>query len=234
MPGHAQVAGPVQAQGVGAAVGHLGQPRAAALGVEDRRHPLAVVGLVQARQHLAQVEQRKTLVGAIGQGPAPGVEDHHCLCAGLDLRIEAARHCLAGDLEYALEQFRAAVEHLLDQLEITRRTAFDHVTGQGPGAAGKADQRHLGVQRPAGLGDSLVQVVQCFGLGHAQALDGLLVTQWMTKTRAFARAEVQAQAHGIGHGEDVGEHDCRVQVEAAQRLQGGFGSEVRGFRQAQE
>src|SRR5207342_2923209 len=51
---------------------------------------------------------------------------------------------------------------------------------------------------------------------------------------AFALDEVQAQAHGVGHGEDVGEQDRGVEREAAQRLQRDFAGEFRGLGHRQE
>ena len=51
--------------------------------------------------------------------------------------------------------------------------------------------------------------------------------------RAFALDEIQAQAHRVGHGEDVGEQDRGVEREARQRLQRDFAGElgVLGHRQ---
>lgn len=42
------------------------------------------------------------------------------------------------------------------------------------------------------------------------------------EARAFTLLEVEAQPHGIGHGEDVGEEDGGIERVAAQRLQGDF------------
>jgi hypothetical protein len=52
--------------------------------------------------------------------------------------------------------------------------------------------------------------------------------------RALALGEGQAQAHGVGHGQDVAEQDGRVQREALQRLQRDFGGVVHIGGQAHE
>jgi hypothetical protein len=60
------------------------------------------------------------------------------------------------------------------------------------------------------------------------------VTQRVGELRAFAGAEAQAQAHGVGHGQDVGEQDGRIQLVAVQRLQRHVGGVLRVGGQAHE
>ena len=48
----------------------------------------------------------------------------------------------------------------------------------------------------------------------------------MREARAFALGEAQAQAHRIGHGEDVAEQDRGVERVAVQRLQRDLGGVV--------
>ncbi|KIF84001.1 hypothetical protein TSA66_01250, partial [Noviherbaspirillum autotrophicum] len=67
-----------------------------------------------------------------------------------------------------------------------------------------------------------------------QGHDCLFVAQRALELGAFAFGEIQAQAHGVGHGEDVGKQDGGVQRVAVQRLQGDFGGVVGAFCQAQE
>ena len=56
----------------------------------------------------------------------------------------------------------------------------------------------------------------------------------MCELRAFALGKRQAQAHRVGDGEDVGEQDRGVELEALQRLQGDFAGELGVLRQAHE
>jgi hypothetical protein len=52
--------------------------------------------------------------------------------------------------------------------------------------------------------------------------------------RAFAVSEVQAEAHRIGHGEDVGKQDRGVELEPRQRLQRDLAGQFRGLGQARK
>ena len=55
------------------------------------------------------------------------------------------------------------------------------------------------------------------------------------KRGAFAGLEVQALAHGVRNGEDIGKEDGRIQLRVAvQRLQGDFAGELRVHAQAHE
>jgi hypothetical protein len=112
--------------------------------------------------------------------------------------------------------------------------AFDHVAGQRPGAAGKPDQRHAALQRMADRGDGVEHVAQLFEVGHGQRGDVGLVAQRTRQLRALALGEAQPQAHGVGHGQDVGEQDGGVEREALQRLQRHLGRVVDVRGQAHE
>ena len=139
--GAAQIGGPVQPQGVGAGIGHGLQPLAATLGEQNHRHVGRVGAGFERGDHSLAVGQGEGLEGAIGQNAAPGVEDHHGLGAGVDLRRQVLRHRLGVDRENAVHQIGAAVQQGLDGAVVVAAAAFDHVAGQRPRAAGKADER---------------------------------------------------------------------------------------------
>ncbi|MCY1450809.1 hypothetical protein D9M71_676450 [compost metagenome] len=86
--GAADVAGPVQAQHFGAAVGHGLKPQTATLGEQDYRHTATVLFADQAVDDLLHVGQGEFLVGRGGQAAAPGIEDLHRLGAGKDLAVQ--------------------------------------------------------------------------------------------------------------------------------------------------
>ena len=72
-----------------------------------------------------------------------------------------------------VHQVRTAVEQGLDLAIVVRAAAFDHVAGEGPGAAGEADQGHGVVQGAADLGDRIHHVAQLdVGIGHGQGPRG--------------------------------------------------------------
>ena len=222
--GAAQVHRPVQADDVAAAVGDLVEPDAAALGEDDVRDAESVVLALELRQHALRVGQAELLEGAIGQHAAPGVENHRRLRPGFDLGVEVERHGVGVDFEDAVHQVGALVHQRLDGAVVVRAAAFDHVAGQRPGAAREADQGHFAHAVLIGqcLADGahrVEHIAQLVHVGHGQLGHGGLVAHDLGEFRAFARGEAQAQAHGVGHGEDVAEQDGGVEVVAAQRLQ---------------
>ena len=232
----ADVAGPVQAQGLGAGVGHGFQPQATALGEQDHRHAAPVVFADQAVDDLLHVAQGELLVGRRGQRAAPGVEDLHGLRAGLDLPVEVDGDRAGQLVEQRVHGLRVVVEHRLGLAEVAAGAALDHVGGQGPGAAGEADQRHAAVQLAADGAHGIHHVAQVLlGVGNRQGLDIGHARHHLLEARTLAGFEVQALAHGIGDGEDVGEEDRGVDLRVAiQRLDGHFAGQLGVLHQADE
>ena len=232
----ADVAAPVQAQRVGAGGGQGLQPQAAVLGEEDHRHLAPVVLADQPRDDLLHIGQGELLVGRRRQVAAPGVEDLHRLGASLDLPVEVAGDRLRQLVEQGVHGLRVVVEHGLGLAEVLARAALDHVGGQGPGAAGEADQRHPAVQFAADGAHRIHHVAQVLlRVGNRQGLDVRGAGDDLLEARSLAGLEVQALPHGMGDGQDVGEEDRRVQLRVAvQRLQGDFAGELGVHHQAHE
>ncbi|MNN34750.1 hypothetical protein D3C81_1485690 [compost metagenome] len=113
-----------------------------------------------------------------------------------------------------MHQVRAAVHHRLDRAEVVRAAAFDHVAGQRPRAAREADQRHALAavldQRAADLAHGVKNVLQGRHVRHGEPGHIAFSAQRVREARAFALGERQAEAHRVGHGEDVREQDCGV------------------------
>lgn len=91
LAGVANVAGPVQTQGVGACIGDAFQPQAAVLGEQDHWDFATFVLADQAADDLAHVGQGKLLIRRCRQVAAPGIEDLHRLRASQDLAVEVGR-----------------------------------------------------------------------------------------------------------------------------------------------
>ena len=129
-----------------------------------------------------------------------------------------------------MQQIGTLVEHGLDGAEIVARAAaFHHVAGQRVRAAGKADQRHAAGQRTPDFADRIHHIAQLrIRIGHRQIADRPFVAQRPLELRTFAFGEVQAQAHRVGDGEDVGKQDRRIEFEARQRLQRHLAGQCRG------
>ena len=91
-----------------------------------------------------------------------------------------------------------------------------------------------GDQRLADGRDRIEHIAQLVHVGHGQRGHRCLVAYRVGKARAFTRAKAQAQAHGIGHGEDVREQDGRIQRIAVKRLKRHLGGVLRVGGQAHE
>ena len=180
------------------------------------------------------VGEAEFLEGAVGEHAAPAVEHHHRLSTGFDLHVQVQRHRIGVDRQDAVHQVRSAVHHRLDETVVVRASAFDHVAGQRPRAAGEADQRHAAVQRLADRGHCVEHVAQLVHVGHGELHHIGFLAHRMREAWTFAESEAQAQAHRVGHGEDVAEQDGRIERVAVQRLQRHVGGVLRVRRQAHE
>ncbi|MNZ75768.1 hypothetical protein D3C78_942540 [compost metagenome] len=155
---------------------------------------------------------------------------------GHDLAVEVAGDRLRKLVQQQVHGLRVVVEHGLGLAEVFRRAAFDHVGRQGPWAAGEADQRYTSVQFTTDGADRIHHVAEVFlRIGNRQGFDVGQGADDLLEARTFAGFEVQALAHGIGDGQDVGEEDRRVQLRiTVERLHRDFASERRVHAQAHE
>ncbi|MPN28035.1 hypothetical protein SDC9_175473 [bioreactor metagenome] len=88
-----------------------------------------------------------------------------------------------------MHQVGAAVHQALDQAVVVAALAFDHVAGQRPGAARKANQRHAAVQRLADAGDGIEHVAQLVQVGRGELGYIGFIADGFGKARAFALSE---------------------------------------------
>ena len=233
--GFADIDGPVQAQGVTAAVRHGFQPQPAVLGEQDHRHLAALVVADQTIDDALHVAQGKLRVGLRRQGAAPGVEDLHRLGAVADLGVQVVGDRAGQLVEQGMGQLRAAVDHALEVAEVLAGAAFHHIGGERPGAAGETDQRHPAVQLPADGAHRAHHIVQItLRVRHRQRRDVLFGAHGLAEFRPLAGLEIQPQAHGVGDGEDVREQNRRVQRVTLQGLQGDLAGQFRVTAQVHE
>ena len=154
-----------------------------------------------------------------------------------NLRVEVGNEGAGGRIQNVVQQFGAAVRQGFDGAVIAggAGAAFDHVAGERPGAAAKANQGYAVIERGADGAHGVHDVAQfLLRVGYGQGADGGFVAQGTLKTRAFAFGKVEAKTHGVGHGEDVGKQNGGIQRETFQRLQGDFTGEFRRFAQAEK
>jgi hypothetical protein len=132
------------------------------------------------------------------------------------------------------------IEHRLDRAEVRRTAAFDHVARERPRTARKTDQRHaltpLRVgERGANFAHGVGHVAQRgVDIRHREARDVVFRAYRTNEFRAFAGHELEAETHGVGHGQDVGEQDRSVERITLERLQRDFRCERRALRQTEE
>src|SRR4030095_9227289 len=119
----------------------------------------------------------------------------------------------------AMQELGAGVEERLHVAEIVAAAALHHVAREREGTAGEADQRHLAGEAAPRERDRVEYVPEPLEVRVRERADRRLVTQRTLEYRPLALDELQAQPHSVGHGEDVGEDDRRVEREAFERLQ---------------
>ena len=167
------------------------------------------------------VGKRELAEGPGRQCAAPGVEDHHGLRARFDLGIQIVGNGPAGDGQYVVQQIRPIVEHGLERAEVVRAATFDHVAGKGERTAGKADQGDGTIERAPNFANGVEHIAQMHGrIRRRQIADRPFLAQRPLEAGAFPFGEVQAEAHGIGDGQNVRKQDGGIERIARQRLQG--------------
>ena len=131
---------------------------------------------------------------------------------------------------------RVVVEHGFGLAEVLRRAAFDHIGGQRPGAAGKADQWHAAIQLTANGAHGVHHITQILlWIGDRQRFDISHAADDFLETRAFAGFKIQALAHGVGDGQDVREQNRRIELRVTiQRLDGDLAGQLRVLHQLDE
>ena len=142
LAGLGKIRGPIHADGIAADGCDPGKPCASPLREHDVRDPAALRYPRQRVDHLGHVVQGEFRVLCRRQHSAPGIEQHHRLRAGGNLRIEIQDGGLGEYFEQSVQIARRLVHHALDAAEGLAAAAFNHVSAHGPRAPGEADQRH--------------------------------------------------------------------------------------------
>jgi hypothetical protein len=126
------------------------------------------------------------------------------------------------------------VKHALERAPVVAAGTFDHVAGEGEGAAGEADQGHSAGEGALAFAHGIENILQLRQIGHLQLRDFFLIPQRALEARALALGEGESEAHRVRDGEDVGKHDGGVEREALERLERHFGGERRRFGKLEE
>ena len=170
---------------------HLLKPQTTAFGEDKAWNGGALVFFLEQCQNFGRVSQAELLESTICQHATPTVKNHHGLGASLNLGVQITGNGLGIDLQNAVHQIGPAVEHGLHQAVIVRAFAFNHVAGQGPGAARKANERHTAIECFADGRHSIKDVPQLVHVGHLQFSHCGLVSHRLGKAGAFAQRKTQ-------------------------------------------
>ena len=185
-----------------------------AFGKYDNGNASAFAFAFQSGNDLADVFKAELFKRRIAQDAAPSVENLHGLRARVDLGVEVGGNGLGVGVEDFVQQIGTRVHHGFDGAEFFAAAAFDHVAGERERAAGETDKRYAAVQCFADGADGVKDVSQFFHIGNLQLGDVGFVLQGAFEFRAFAFGKIQSQAHRVGNGQDVGEQNRRIQIEA--------------------
>ena len=178
--------GPVHAHAFCAAGSQCFQMRGIALAKQDQRG----ICTLELTGDAGQVRQRKFLIHRRRQRAAPGVEHLQHLRACGVLRCQIRNDGIGNHMQQLVHRCRLIQGQRLDLAPFLAAATFHHVTSQGPWAAGKTNQRHLGVQFAADQRHCIHHIAQrAAHIGHRQFFDVGNLAQ-----RAF---ELGALAFGV-------------------------------------
>ena len=167
-----------------------------------------------ARRRLDDPTLEQSFIGNAG----PAVEQLQHLGPRLDLAAQIGNQGLLQNRHQGLEIIRLPIGHTLQLAAVDTASPLDHVERQGPGGAGKADQRRLVRQFTAQSGQGFEhrrQVVK-----HATRLQGRnsrpVGDRIQQRADPFLKPDVLAQR--IRDHQDIGKHDRRVEAITPDRL----------------
>ena len=138
------------------------------------------------------VIERELLIIAPGKHAAPGVENHHCLSTGFNLRIQIQSDAFRQFIEQSVQRLRIGIHHFFDHGEGFAAAAFHHVGRQRPRAAGKTNQRHFAFQFATNGTHRVHHVTQfIFRVRNWQFIDVSFAGDWRGKTRTFSGFKIE-------------------------------------------
>jgi hypothetical protein len=158
---------------------------------------------------------------------APGVEQHHGLGAGGDLRIQIQDRGLREQPEQPMEVRRGFVHHALDDREALAAAALHHVRTDRPGTAGEADERNAAGQLAPDQRNRVDHVAELArGIGDAELVDIRGGPDGPGKFRTLSGLEVQTEIHRMGDGQNIREQNGGIERIPIDRLQRHFAGEI--------
>src|SRR5690625_2739709 len=223
----------VQRKRIGTGLGrYLAVERAGTAREEDDRNFRA--GRLHAADDLATGSEAPAPELVIRPDTSPGIEDLDGFRTGFNLCQQVAARRFDQQADQVRKALRIAVGPALGLEEIPAGAALDHVAGDGPGRACKADQagffRQGTAQQGNGGKDGLKPLFQPPWIQAGQILNppqGL-------ETWAVPLLEPNLLPQGVGNDEDVGKENGRIEAKAADRLQGDLARQFRVVAEVEE
>ena len=232
-----QIALPIDAQAIRARRGHRLNTMRSAAAKEHDRHG----GKLSAKRSYDSLHRRKRKLAIESrcQHAAPGVKHHERIGTRAHLAREVLSNGFYVHVQHAQKQLRALQHHAARQRKrVARAAAFNHVASERERTARETDERHrllrAAGQRALAFSNSIKHVLQFRHIWHRQRVDRRFVTQRAREARAFANTKREAEAHRVGHGENVRKQYRSVELVALQRLQQHFGAKRRRMTKLQE
>src|SRR5215471_4110523 len=170
----------------------------------------------------------------VGQIARPAIENLHEIGTGIDLSAEIFNRDVLEKADQPFKALRISIGPQPRVRLIDTALSSHHVGCHRPGRTAEPDERRCprkilahprnGLEHALELGPSRARVqASKFGRGADRI-----------KPRALAFDKVHGLIERVGHDKDIGKHDGSVEIEATDRLQGHFGSELWRIAQLQE
>ena len=190
--------------------------------------PKWIVGTSTAAEDARRVRLHELLVVGRRERADPGVEELDHVRARAHLAADVARERVGQLLHQRVPGLRLGVHHPLHVQEVAAGLALDQVAGDGERAAAEADHGLVGAQLAPDDRDRFEDERHRFlRLRNGQLLDVGERADRPLDHRADVLDELDLHAHAEQRQHDVREHHRRVDVVAADRLQGHLGAELR-------
>jgi len=127
-----------------------------------------------------------------------------------------------------IEYIGSVLGERLDIRKLAAGAALNHVGADGEWATGETDQRNLAIEFTTYGSDGIKHVAErLLDIGYMQISNCVRRSHRIFEFWAFSRDEMQAQAHRVGNGQDVGKQNRRIELVAPERLQGYLAGQLR-------
>ena len=103
-----------------------------------------------------------------------------------------------------MHQLWLGVEHGFGASEISTALAFDHIGGQGPWTAGKANQWHTSMELTPNHSDGISNIseIGC-SIHHIELFNISFGAHWFAEFGPLTLLKIEAETHSIRNSENI-------------------------------